>query len=196
MASRVLNRFIALGDPIEVLVGGGSILPHPRGRAAVTISLTPGEQKAQERLNLRRSGYGTEAAKACWLWLTCTAHESGEKFLTLHLLFPFVYGGTLAANLWWVWVAVGRPFHPAWIMAPLAMMLAAEWTEHFIQRAQLRPYVSSNDDPLPTLWIQISSCATMVKLWLTFGLYVSLVGLVVKLIVSLSERHLVVDAAE
>jgi hypothetical protein len=198
MASRLLNRFVAIGTPFEVLVGGDSsrMLSNPSGLAADMTQLPPGEQRVPEPLNLHWFGYEREAAKKYWSWLNALGRQVGENFLAMDLLFSFVYGGALAASLAWVWMAVGRPFHPAWIMAPLAMMLTAEWTEHCIQRVQLRPYVSSNDGPLPTLWIQISSCATMIKLWLTCGLYVSLAGLVVKLIVSLLERYLFVDAAE
>lgn len=135
-------------------------------------------------------------AKGFWSWLKPAGRQAEEKFLIQDLLFPLFYGGALAASLWWVWVTVGRPFHPAWIVAPLAMILTADWTENLIHLAQLRHYVPSNEGRIQSFWIQVSSCATIIKLWLTLGLYVSLVGLVIKLIVSLSERHLVVDAAE
>ena len=38
--------------------------------------------------------------------------------------------------------------------------------------------------------------ATIIKLWLTFGFYVSLAGLVVRMILTLSDRRLVTDAGE
>jgi hypothetical protein len=158
--------------------------------------LTPGEQRVPELLNLHWFGYQREAAKKYWSWLNALGRQAGEKCLALDLLFSFVYGGAFAANLWWVWATVGRPFHPVWIVAPLAMILTADWTENLIQLAQLRHYVPSNEGRIQSFWIQMSSCATMIKLWLTLGLYVSLVGLVIKLIASFSERHLVVDAAE
>jgi hypothetical protein len=149
-----------------------------------------------EPLNLHWFGDEREAAKKYWSWLNTLGRQVGGKFLALDLLFSFVYGGALAANLWWVWATVGRPFHPAWIVAPLAMILTADWTEHFIQLAQLRHSVPSDEGRIQNLLIQISSCATMIKLWLTLGLYVSLLGLLLKLIVSCSDRRLVMDATE
>lgn len=196
MTSIVLNTFIPLRSPIGAALDGDRTLSDPSGRAAAMTQLPPGEQRVPEPLNLYWFGSERKAAKKYWSWLNALGRQAGEKCPALDLLFSLVYGGALAANLWWVWATVGHPFHPAWIVAPLAMILTADWTENLIQLAQLRPYVPSNEGRIQNLWIQMSSCATMIKLWLTLGLYVSLVGLVIKLIVSLSERHLVVDAAE
>ena len=76
------------------------------------------------------------------------------------------------------------------------MILTSDWTENLIHLAQLRHYVSSNEGRIQGLWIQISSCATIIKLWLTSGLYVSLVGLLVRLILTLLDKRLVADAVE
>ena len=118
-----------------------------------------------------------------------------EKQLTSAFLFTFMYGGAIAAGLWCVWVTAGRPFHPGWIIAPLAVIMTVDWTEHLIHLLQLRDQIPSNEGRLETLVIHISSYATVVKLWFTLGLYVSLIGLIVKVIVK-SDRCLEVDAIE
>ncbi|MBA2484799.1 MAG: hypothetical protein H0V35_01635 [Nitrospira sp.] len=196
MTSMILTTFLAIGFPAAILLGGSRILSQASGRAAAVNQLTPGEQKAPRPLNLRWFGYGTEAVNEYWSWLKCAGLQAEKRRLLLDLIFPLMYGGALAASLWWVWVTLGQPFHPAWIIAPLAIILTADWTENLIQLAQLRHYVSSSEGRIQGLWIQISSCATIIKLWLTSGLYVSLVGLVVRMIFTLSDRRLVPDAVE
>ncbi len=196
MASIILTAFLAIGFPAAILLGGSWILSQASGRAAAMNQLTSGGQESPRPLNLRWFGYETEAAKEYWSWLKCPGRPAEKRFLLLDLIFPLMYGGALAASLWWVWVTSGQPFHPAWIVAPLAMILTADWTENLIHLAQLRHYVSSNEGRIQGLWIQISSCATIIKLWLTSGLYVSLVGLVVRMIFTLSDRRLVPDVVE
>jgi hypothetical protein len=93
-------------------------------------------------------------------------------------------------------MTLGRPFHPAWIIAPLVVITMADWLENLIQLAQLRHYVSSNEQSVQSLWIQLSSLATIIKLWIASGLYVSLAGLVLKMLLTFSGRRLASDAVE
>lgn len=196
MGQMILKAFLAVGFPGLVLLGGDRLLSRASGRAAALGHLSDAEQQTPEPLNRRRVGSNTDSAKKYWSWLKPAGRQAEEKFLTLDLLFPFFYGGALAASLWWVWVTLGQPFHPAWIVAPLAVILTADWTENLIQLAQLRHYLSSDEGRIQDLWVQVSSCATIIKLWLTSGLYVSLGGLVVRMIFTLSDRRLVTDACE
>ena len=196
MTNMIVKAFLAAGLPAAVLFGGGWVLSHARGRVAAGNQPAQTEQDVPKPLNLRWCGYGADAAMEFWAKRGEVGRQAETRFLLLDLLFPLFYGGALAASLWWVWVTLGQPFHPAWIAAPLAMILTADWTENLIQLAQLRHYVSSNEGRIQGLWIQVSSCATIIKLWLTSGLYVSLIGLVVKMVLTLSDRRMVTDAAE
>lgn len=195
MASMAFKTFIVLGFPVEVRLGGGRILSDTSGCDAAMAQPTYRAQETSQPLNLRSCGYGTEVVKKFWSWLKSAGRREEVKFLTLDLLFPFLYEGALAVSLWWIWVMVGCAFHPAWIVAPLAMILTTDWTENLIQLAQLRQYVASNEGRIQSFWIQASSCATIIKLWLTSGLYVSLVGFAVRMIFTLSDRRLA-NAAE
>lgn len=188
MTTTVLHTSITLGFPLEVLLGSKQIQPYPKGVTSTLTQPPPEEKKAAKWLNLLRLGSGGGAGKRFWSWLNDAGRQAGEKFLTMDLLFAVTYGGALAASLWWVWVTVGHPFHPAWIVAPLAMMLIAEWTEYLIQLAQLRQYVASDESRIQHVWIQISSCETTLRLWLTLGLYVSLVELVLRTIFTVPNR--------
>ncbi len=196
MEHMILKACLSVGFPVAVLLGGSWMISQVSGRTAAMNRLTDEKQDNPKPLNRRWFGYGTEAAKKCWSWLKPAGRQAEEKFLTLDMLFPLFYGGALAASLWWVWMALDRPFHPAWIIAPLAVIAMADWTENLIHLAQLRHYVSSNESPIQNLWIQLSSVATMIKLWLTSGLYISLIGLVVRMVLTLSDRHVAADALE
>jgi hypothetical protein len=117
-------------------------------------------------------------------------HRASRPFNFHWLLFTLLYGGAIAGGLWWVWTRGGRPFHPVWIIAPLAAVVTTDWTDHLIQLLQLRHCVPSNGERLETWVVQISNYATTVKVWLTLGLYVSLVGLAVKAVVRVCDRRL------
>lgn len=192
MAPMTFNIVFPFGFPITMPSGGGQMLPHASGPAVAMNPLTAGELTP---LHLRWFVNGMDAAKRSWSRLIGAGRQAGETFLTKDLLFSFIYGGVLATTLWWVWVTLGRPFHPVWIVAPLAMILTADWTESLIQLVQHRHSVSSDEGRIQYLWIKASYVATIIKLWLTLGLYLSLVGLVIKLMVTLSHRRVLLDAA-
>lgn len=196
MAGKTFSALLALGAPIAVLPCGDVVQSAASGRAAVIHQLTDGKHKGPKPLNQRWFGYGVVAAKEYWSWLKPAGRQAEGKCLTLDLFFPLIYGGALAVSLGWTWMTLGRPFHPAWIIAPLVMITIADWMESLIQLAQLRHYVSSNEQYIQNLWIQLSHCATIIKLWLTSGLYVSLAGLVLKMIFTVSGRRLANDATE
>lgn len=196
MADKIFTALLALGFPITVLLGGDVVLSGASGRPPAVCQLTDEKQFAPKPLNRRWFGYGAEDAKAYWSWLESTGRQTEKTFLTLDLLFPFLYGGALAASLWWIWMTLGRPFHPAWILAPLVMITMADWLENLIQLAQLRHYMESNGQYVQSLWIQLAGCATIIKLWLTGGLYVSLAGLILKLLLTCPDRRLAGDATK
>ena len=119
MAPMILKAWLAVGFPAVLVLGDGRALFVVCGRAAAINQLP--REKDEEPKPLSRSwfGYRTTAAKEYWDWVTFVGRQAEEKFLILDLLFPLVYGGALAASLWWVWETLESPFHPAWIAAPV-----------------------------------------------------------------------------
>jgi len=196
MASVTLNALLTPGFPVAVLFDGDHLPSHATERAAAIRQSIGGTQDKPEPMNRRWFRYKTTAVAEYRNWLTFVRRLAAERYLPLDLLFPFAHGGALAGSLWWVWTTLGHPFHPAWIAAPLAMILTADWTEHLIQLVQLYHYLPSTEGRIQSLWVRISNCATIIKLWLTLGFYVSLAGLVVRMIFTLSDRRLVTDASE
>ena len=172
MADNIFIAFLASGIPTTIrLCGNVMVLGRDAGAA------------------------GTDGARAYWCWLTSGGRQPKSQFLTLDCLFSWLYGSALAASLCWMWMALGQPFHPGWIFAPLVMITMADGLENLVQAAQLR-YMSPNEPSAKSLWIQLAACATILKLWLTRGLYVTLAGLILNFLCTFSERHLATDAIE
>lgn len=195
MALITFKVHVAIGFPLALQCGGEQMLPHASGRVAVINPLSVKTQARLKALNPRWLGSGLDAAKRCWSWINEAARQATEKFPARSVLFPFVYGCALAVNLWWAWETLGHPFYPAWIVAPLAMILTADWTEHLLQLAQLSHSVSTSQGRAQNLWLELSGCAITITLWLTLGLYLRLMGLVAKLMVMLAHRRLLAEAA-
>lgn len=177
MTDKTFSAVLAPGFPIAVQLRGDEALSDASGRAAAIHQLADERQDVPKPLTRGWFGCGGDAP-------------------TQYSLFPFLYGCALTATLWWIWMALGQPFHPAWIVAPLMVITIADWLEHLIQLAQLRHYVSSNEQYVQGLWIQLSGCATIIKLWLTSGLYVSLAGFILKMLFTFSGRRLAGNAAQ
>ena len=196
MAPVTVNALLTPGFPVTVLFGGNHLPSPATGRTAAIRQPIGRTQDTPEPMNRRWSRYTTIAVAEYRNWLTFVGHWAEEKHLTLDLLFPFAYGGALAVSLWWVWATLGHPFHPAWIAAPLAMILTADWTEQLIQLVQRRQYLPPTERRIQSLWVRVSNCATTIKLWLTLGFYVSLAGLIVRMILTLSDRRLMTDTGE
>jgi hypothetical protein len=134
-------------------------------------------EKNQTGLGLRLTGYDLAAVKAYWAALKAgEALDAERRMLELDLVFPFFYGAAFASALLCAWVALGRPFQPVWIMAPVIINVVADWTENLIQLCQLKLFTSGA--ALQPGWIQIASGATMVKIFFFCGSYLFLACLV------------------
>ncbi len=172
MTDNIFNAFLASGCPITIRLCDNVIVP---GTNTVTA--------------------GAEGARACWCWLPSGGRQAKSRFLPLDRLFSWLYGSALEASLYWVWMALDQPFHPGWIFAPLVMITIADFLDTLAQAAQLR-YMSPNEQYAKSLWIQLASCSTIMKPWLTSGLYVTLAGLILNMLCTFTERRLATDAVE
>lgn len=180
MTVTIASAMIAVVFPFAVLLGGGWVLDHRSGRAAVFERLACEGHKIPRPLNMRYLGYGPESARTYWSALKEEGRRAERTFLRLDVLFPFFYGGALATSLWWGLLTLKGPFPWVWIATPLAIALIADWVENLIQLNQLGRYrdVPEGDGNLQRAWIRAASCATVIKLWFIGGLYIGLIGLV------------------
>ena len=199
MMNLTLRVILILGLPWVALITGGYLLERwsHRKDADNTLQkfaevLRESEAKSdpiapkfrnldprfQKGLGMRYRGYTLPYVNQRW-----SALGTNLKFerlsLEIDLVFPFVYGGALAAALLLAWAAAGRPFAPIFIVAPVAIAVIADWTENLIQLGQLKLFDASKPDGgLDSTMIQLASVATMTKLFFLMGSYLFLVVLV------------------
>ena len=117
----------------------------------------------------QRFGYDVGEVTRHWGALDDAAFGAEQRFLELDLVFPFLYGAALATSLLIGWATLGRPFHPAWLLAPVAVTMLADWTENLVQLGQLQHYREGGGAALQAGWIPVASTATILKLLFFYG---------------------------
>lgn len=170
MGTLIVKAIILLLLPGAVFTGGATLIAKLSERKEITQQLGKLESKEDQKfLGLRICGYNAKAVARHWGALDEKALGLYRRSLEIDLLFPFFYGAAFAGALLCAWVAVGRPFPPAWLLAPVLIGVIADWVENLIQLAQLRLVSPGHPPALDAGWIQIASLATSVKLVLLFG---------------------------
>jgi len=164
MGKTILLALAVLAVPVVVLRGGGWILGRWSGRESVAPA---GETPLYMRLH-----YDRPAVEK--YWVAFGKNLGAERlFLELDLVFPFLYGGALAASFLIARAAMGWTFHPASLLAPVILGVVADWTENLVQLGQLRRYCEGQ--ALQEGWIRAASTATAAKLLFLGGSYLLLV---------------------
>jgi len=177
----IIKAIVLLLLPAVVFLLGGDLMQKlsDPGRLRDKVQ----EDTGLKGLGLRIQGYDLAAIKAYWgaLKLKPGALDAERRTLEMDLVFPFVYGAGFAVSLLLAWAALGRPFHPVWIMAPLFIAVVADWIENLIQLRQVRLF-APREGVLEPGWVQIASVATSVKVGLFCISYFLVVGLVARMI--------------
>ena len=161
----VLKAALLVAVPVVVFLAGAEVMNRVSGR----------DPRLGKPLNQRFEGYDADDAAAYWDGLN-EKKDAELCFLELDLLFPFLYGGAFLGALLLAWVSLDRRFEPAYLVAPMAVVLVADWVENLAQIHELRKYAASGAAPDATL-IAVASVATMVKLFVGVGIFVLLVAL-------------------
>lgn len=184
MSNIVMKLIIMLALPVAAFLAGSWMMSKMCDRHYVIqrISSLP-DIKDRKPLNQRFAGYDVDAVSRYWAAFDETAFRSEQCFLKLDLGFPFLYGGALLISLLMAWTMLGKPFHPAWLMAPVVITILADWTENLVQLVQLRAYLESGAAGLHVFWIQIASMATVLKLTFFVGTVLFLLGLISAVII-------------
>jgi hypothetical protein len=168
MGKAILSAIVMLAFPAVVFLGGA--------RAMIGISH---REKVPERPLNQRFFYNACDAQNYWAKFSDRGRAE-QRFLELDLVFPFLYGGALAISLLWVWASLGRPFHPAWLIAPLAITALADWTENLVQLGQIKRFLAGT--PVQEGWILVASAVTALKLVFFYASWLGLLALVLLLI--------------
>ena len=169
----IIRSLFAIALPLAVFFGGGWLMQTASGRTDSDRGAGGGLP-----LNQRLRGYDVDAAGKLWESLGPTGRQEERRLLELDLVFPFAYGGALAAGLLIAWAGLGRGFSPVFVIGLVVLGMLADWTENLVQLYQLERF--GRNEPLQTAWIAIASAATQVKLAslaIAFGALLVLAGL-------------------
>lgn len=170
MGKAISAAFVMFGLPAVVFIGGAWLMLALSHRQEV---------EGIKPLNQRLCGYRLKDVRQLWEALSDKGRCAEKKFIELDLVFPFLYGAALATGLLLAWAALGRPFHPAWVVGPVAITLLADWMENLVQHGQLKRFIDHGGSALQAGPIQVASAATIVKLLFFYGSWAILLILVV-----------------
>lgn len=185
-SNHLIVRAIALvALPTVINVAGGYLIMRLSHAEEIREQLaTPADQKG---LGLRFLGYNSEQVASRWSKLDSRGLQSERLGLEIDLLFPFLYGATIAAALLCAWAALGRPFSLVWLIGPVAITMIADWTENCVQFSQLRQF-DGTQNSLDSGMIQLASAATITK-WIFLGVSsLLLIGSVCRMIGAAARR--------
>ena len=149
---------LAAAMPVVVFFVVGTAMSIVTGRQAALAHAHPPDLKP---LNMRIS-YNVDDVDRFWGALGANGLTAEQRFLKADLLFPTIYGGALAASLWWLCRLIGWS-----VTIPLAAVTigaVADWTENLVQLELLRRYAQTGRAGLDPHTVQIASVATLVKL--------------------------------
>ncbi len=145
--------------PLIVLVGGfvymGSRPQFEQLKAALGDEARP-----------KIGFYGAASIGTRWDTLRKAGPEllsSERHMLLIDLPFPCLYGGALTIGLLVAWNLLGRPVAVAWLLAPVLLLMAADWTENLIQLGQIEAFSEGGQAALSHLLLAIAGLATFVK---------------------------------
>jgi hypothetical protein len=156
-----LGGILAAILPLVVLLGGIKAMNARPEHAAIAAVVPP-----LKALNV--GPYDADKATERWKALRDKGALAAERaMLRIDLLFPLFYGVALGVGLWFSARGLGLA-GIATLLAPVLLMMVADWTENAIQLAQLSRFEAPSD--VSASWIAIASVATCLKLALVGGL--------------------------
>ncbi|HET7462228.1 MAG TPA: hypothetical protein VFJ82_13310 [Longimicrobium sp.] len=164
-----LRVLLIVAIPAVTFVIPGKLMERWSGRAQVRRALDRAvadgtlQREDAAYLNLRLRGYSLSAFRRYFGAMDDRTRSVEAKFLEMDLVFPFIYGGGLAAALLMAWAALGRPVHPGWVVAPVLILVLADWTENLATLGQIRRWNAGGPAALQPAWVRVASLATTVK---------------------------------
>lgn len=183
MGRLIVEAIIIVGLPVFAFFGGGWLMSEVCNRAYVRQRLADQAPVADRKpLNMRPLGYDRGAVERHWSALDKKALPLEKCFLEWDLLFPVLYGAAFAFSLLLTWELLGRPFHPAWLVVPVVITVAADWVENSVQLNQLKHYMTGGAASLQADLIRVAGVATTIKILFFSGVSLLLLSLVVWLL--------------
>jgi hypothetical protein len=150
--------------PAVVFVAGARLMTVWTGREQVTARLERHAAVDERKPLNQRLGYDVAAVARHWGALDAESLERERRFLSLDLFFPLFYGAALAVSLLLGARLAFPAMNPAWLLAPVTIVVVSDWIENLVQLGQLRRFVEGGAAALQASSIAIASMATIVKL--------------------------------
>lgn len=163
MKSVIGKVSLAIGIPTVVFAVFALLMMDLTGRNQFPQTDDP----ASMPLNSRITGYDTVDVSEYWHWLGTDGRATEKRFLQADLVFPILYGAGLLAGLLLASADGNRRLGKGWLIAPVFITVLADWTENLVQLNQFSRYTKNIS--LQTIWIQIASFATSIKLFFFIG---------------------------
>lgn len=178
--------------PVAVFLGTIAVINTAVQHHCATDALA---QAGVGKMGLRLQGYTPSEFRKYWGALANPGlqkcdREPGDsmqpgwaaerRFLLADLGFPLVYGGAILAALLVAWRAAGRPFRRGWVIAPVAALVVADWTENSLLLTLTSRWHRLGEAAVSDGSIRLASATTSAKvalvllcagllLWLVFG---------------------------
>ena len=161
----ILISLLVIAIPTVLSLVGGWLMLEVAGRHEVQREAKR-EGRELESLAMRLRGYDVSDVKKYWDDLGPKGQVAERKFLKIDLLFALCYSAAFAFSIMSAWTAIGGRFNAVFVLllAPVVIVLFADWIETYIQLTRLNIYSVYGDTASLSL-IGVASCATVVKIW-------------------------------
>lgn len=187
--SKVLVSVIVIVLPFAVLIGGNALAAALSGRDLATQQINEEINRRRDKVVdkradkalvadkkplARRWSYNVPAVQRHWSALQVSGIARERHYLQLDLALPLAIAAAFAGCLVTAWAWLGRPFHPVYLLLPIAVFVLADWTENVTLLVQLDRMVPGGVPSLQPERVHLASTATFVKNLLFYGVYVYL----------------------
>lgn len=182
MSKRLLLTILLVLLPSLVLGAGSVIGAQISNRSLVKKQHRAAKLPLMDRIPLGlRPWYGVDAVKRHWVNpLNNDARAAERRFLQFDRGLAAAIAITLFLCLFITWRELGKPFHVVYLLVPAIALLLADWTENRLLIGQLDRLLATPPLPLQAGQIRRAAMATLAKLVLYGGLYVTLLRLAVR----------------
>jgi hypothetical protein len=181
MSKRLLVTLLIVIFPSLVLGAGSVIGTQISNRSLVKKQHRAAKLPLMDRISLGLRPYGVEAVKRHWVNpLNDDARAAERRFLQFDRNLAAAVAIALFLCLFITWRGLGQPFPLVYLLVPAIALLLADWTENRLLIGQLDRLLANPPLPLQPGQIRRAAMATLAKLVLYLGLYITLLRLAVR----------------
>lgn len=160
--------------PWIVFAAACGIMQKTSGRVRVHEMLAHTAPEDRRTPGMRLS-YDAAAVQRHWAALNADGLRREKRFFQLDLAFPVLFAAAFAYSLPAASRLLARPIGAGYLLVPVVLMLAADWTENATLLGQLQRFRAG--EALQPEQVRLASHATRAKLLLVLVLTLLIAGL-------------------